>query len=133
MPTPSKTLIDLENKFWQSIVDQDTDVALELLNEPSLMVSSQGAMQFDHRAYRNMAEKGSMVLKSFELSDMQVVFPNESTALLTYHVKQEMAPRGKNDGAVQEMNDTSTWIKVGNAWQCVMHTETPAGDKPPKH
>ena len=27
MPTPSKTLIDLETKFWQSMVDQDTDTA----------------------------------------------------------------------------------------------------------
>jgi len=127
MPTPSKTLIDLEKKFWQSIVDEETDVALELLNEPSLMVSAHGAMKFDHAAYRKMAENGSMVLKSYELSDMEVVFPNESTALLTYHVKQEMAPRGKDGGAVQEMNDTSTWIKVGDDWQCVMHTETPAG------
>ena len=34
MPSPSKTLIDLETKFWQSMVDQDTDAALELLSEP---------------------------------------------------------------------------------------------------
>ena len=26
----------------------------------------------------------------------------------------------------EEMNDTSTWVKDGNAWKCVMHTETPA-------
>jgi hypothetical protein len=129
MPSPSKTLIELETKFWQSIVDQDTDAALELLSEPSLMVSAHGAMKFDHQAYRSMAEKGAMVLKAFEFSDMQVVFPNDSTALLTYHVKQKMAPRGKSDGAVQEMNDTSTWIKVGDDWQCVMHTETPAGEQ----
>jgi hypothetical protein len=30
---------------------------------------------------------------------------------------------------VQEMNDTSTWIKEGSSWRCVMHTETPAGDE----
>jgi hypothetical protein len=80
-----------------------------------------------------MAEKGSMVLKSFELSDMQVVFPNDSTAVLTYHVKQKVTPRGKSDAAVQEMNDTSTWIKAGDSWQCVMHTETPAGSEPARH
>lgn len=129
MPNPRQTLIELEKKFWQSIVDEDTDMAFELLNEPSLLVNAHGAMKFDHESYRNMAEKGSMVLKSFELSDVQVVFPNESTALLTYHVKQEMAPRGKDGGPVQEMNDTSTWIKVGDDWQCVMHTETPASEQ----
>ena len=68
MSTPSKTLIDLENKFWQSMVDQDTDTALQLLNNPALMVSSQGAMKFDHAGYRKMAELGSMVVTSFELS-----------------------------------------------------------------
>jgi ketosteroid isomerase-like protein len=127
MPTPSKTLIDLENKFWQSIVDQDTDTALELLSEPALMVSSHGAMKFDHAGYRKMAEQGTMVLTNYKLSDMNVVFPNDSTAILTYHVKQEVETRGNGKNAVQEMNDTSTWVKSGDRWQCVMHTETPAG------
>ena len=126
MPTPSKTLIDLETKFWQSMVDQDTDTALELLSEPALMVSSHGAMKFDHASYRKMAEKGPMVLQSFELSEMNVVFPNDSTAVLTYHVKQKMAKRGDSQGALQEMNDSSTWIKQNDRWQCVMHTESPA-------
>jgi ketosteroid isomerase-like protein len=126
MPTPSKTLIDLENKFWQALADEDADAAIELLTEPAVMVSSHGAMKFDHAGYRKMAEKGPMVLKSYELSDMNVVFPNDSTAVLTYHVKQKMAKRGDSHGALQEMNDTSTWIKSGDRWQCVMHTETPA-------
>jgi hypothetical protein len=126
MPTPRSTLIELETRFWQSLVDQDTDAALEILSEPAVMVSGHGAMKFDHEGYRRMAEKGPTVLKSFEFSNMEVVFPNASTAVLTYHVKQGVAPRGKNDGTVQEMNDSSTWIKVGDEWQCVMHTETPA-------
>lgn len=127
MPTSSKTLIDLETKFWQSMVNQDTDTALEMLTEPALMVSSHGAMKFDHAGYRKMAEQGSMVLTSFELSDMEVVFPNDTTAVLTYHVKQAVAPRGKGEPTEQEMNDTSTWIQDGTGWRCVMHTETPAG------
>jgi hypothetical protein len=52
---------------------------------------------------------------------------------LTYEVKQEIATRGKDESTVQEMHDTSTWIKDGNRWQCVMHTETPAGGKQPAH
>ena len=133
MPTPNKTLIDLETKFWQSMVNQDTDTALEMLSEPALMVSSHGAMKFDHAGYRKMAEKGSMVLTSFELSDVEVVFPNETTAVLTYHVKQGVAPRGKGESTAQEMNDTSTWVQNGKRWQCVMHTETPAEAKQAAH
>ena len=126
MPNPTETLTKLEHKFWQSMVNQDTDAALEMLSEPALMVSSHGSMKFDHAGYRKMAEQGPMVLASFELSDLDVVFPNDTTAILTYRVKQAMAPRGKSEKKVQEMNDTSTWIQTGQRWQCVMHTETPA-------
>ena len=115
-----------ETRFWQSLVEQDSDTAIQLLAEPSLMISSHGAMQFDHAGYGKMTEQGSMVLRSFELSNMQVMFPNESTAVLTYHVKQHMAPRDQSDGTTQEMNDSSTWIREGKFWKCVMHTETPA-------
>lgn len=130
MPTPSKTLIDLETRFWQSMVDQDTDSALEMLSEPALMVSTHGAMKFDHAGYRKMADKGTMIVTSYEFSDMEVVFPNDSTAVLLYRVKQEVTPRERSEGKpeVQEMNDTSTWIKSGDRWQCVMHTETPAAN-----
>ncbi len=121
-----ETLIELEKRFWQSLVEQDSETAIQLLSEPALMVSEHGAMQFDHAGYRKMSEHGSMVLRSFELSNMQVMFPNETTAVLTYHVRQEMAPRDASEVTTQEMNDSSTWIREGTFWKCVMHTETPA-------
>jgi hypothetical protein len=125
MQAPSKTLIDLENRFWKTLVDEDTDTALAMLDEPALMVSSHGAMKFDHAGYRQMAEKGSMVLKSYQLSDMQVIFPIEDTAILTYRVKQAMAKRGQSETVTEEVADTSTWVRKNGQWQCVMHTETP--------
>jgi hypothetical protein len=126
MQTSSKTLIDLEKRFWQSMVDQDAETAIEMLSEPALMVSTQGAFKFDHDTYRKMADEGPKVLTSYELSNVDVVFPNESTAVITYRVKQGLSPRGDGKATVEEMNDTSTWIKDGDRWQCVMHTETPA-------
>ena len=133
MTTPTDTLIELENKFWQAIVDQDSDAATQMLCEPSLMVSAHGALKFDHAEYRKMAEQGSMVLTGFELRDLDVLFPNAATAIVTYKVKQSMATRGGKNGTVLEMNDTSTWIKTGDRWRCVMHTETPIGAKRPSH
>lgn len=126
MQSQANTLIDLERKFWQSMVDNDTDTALEMLCEPSLMVSAHGAMKFGHAKYRKMAEQGSLVLNSYELSNMEVVFPNEDTAVLTYRVKQQVTPREKGGRAeTQNMHDSSTWIKTLDGWKCVMHTETP--------
>lgn len=127
-----KTIVDKETRFWQSMVDQDTDTALSLLCEPAVMVSSHGAMKFDHAGYRKMAEQGTMILTAFELGDIEVVFPNDATAVMMYHVKQTMAYRGKTGSVTQEMTDTSTWVKDGRNWLCVMHTETPSEAKPPK-
>jgi hypothetical protein len=132
MPHPN-ALIDLEKKFWQSLVDQDADTAVSLLVQPALMVSANGAMRFDHETYRRMAEQGPVVLTSFELDDVEVTFPNDTTAIVTYRVKQVMAPRGQKDGEMQEMNDTSTWIMTADGWRCAMHTETPAERKVATH
>ncbi len=83
MTTQAKTLIDLETKFWQSMVDQDTDAALQVLHDPAMMATAHGAMKFDHAGYRKMAEQGSMVTTAFALSDVEVMFPKEATAILT--------------------------------------------------
>ena len=136
MTTFAKTLIDLETKFWQSMVDQDTDAALQLLHEPAMMASSHGAMKFDHAGYRKMAEQGSMVVTSFALSDVEVVFPSETTAVMTYRVKQTVASReGGKSGkdTIQDMSDTSTWVYVDKRWQCVVHTESQMEAKPATH
>ena len=125
MRTTDKQIVELEKKFWQSMVDQDTDAALAVLHEPALMVSSHGAMKFDHNGYRQMAEHGSMIVKGFEISDVQVVAPNDDTAILTYRVKQKVAERKSSKVTEEEMNDSSTWIQTGDGWKCVMHTESP--------
>jgi hypothetical protein len=133
MDAPSKILIGLEKKFWQSMVDQDTDSALDMLEEPALMISPQGTIKFDHVGYRKMAEQGSMVLTSFELTDVETAFPNDTTAILTYRVKQEVTGRQDGKSTVQIMNDTSTWVATPDGWKCVMHTETPVVSKAEAH
>ena len=131
MSIATQTLIDLEKKFWQSMVDQDADTAIEMLSEPALMVSPHGAMKFDHAGYRRMAEQGPMVVTDYALSDVEVLMPTDATAILTYRVRQTVAPRdaGKAPGqhaTTQDMLDSSTWVRDGQGWRCVMHTETPA-------
>jgi hypothetical protein len=130
MATLRDTVIDLEKRFWQSMVDNDTDTALDLLTEPSTLVSSYGTMKFDHASYRQMAESGDYVLKSFELSDVEVTFPTEDTAIATYRVKQASTRRGDSNLTTEEMADSSTWIRKNGEWRCAVHTETPLKGKP---
>ncbi len=132
MTTQAKTLIDLETKFWQSMVDQDTDAALQVLHDPAMMATAHGAMKFDHAGYRKMAEQGSMVTTAFALSDVEVMFPKEATAILTYRVKQTVGARDDGKSTTQDMSDTSTWVYLQKRWQCVLHTESPMEAKPAK-
>ena len=124
MATPRDAVIDLEKRFWQSMVDGDTDTALDMLAEPSMLVSSYGTMKVDHAAYRRMAESGDMQVKSFEMSDVDVLFPTADTAVATYRVRQVIQQRGDSKATTQEMADSSTWVRGEEGWRCVMHTET---------
>lgn len=125
MPATDQQIIDLETRFWQSMVDDDTATAESLMTEPSMLVSGHGAMRFGRADYRRMAKQAPMVVKSFAFSDMQVAFPSEDTAVLSYHVKQGIAPRGTGQVVQQDMLDTSTWVRTPDGWQCALHTETP--------
>jgi len=118
-------LIDLEKRFWKSMVDEQTEVALKMLAEPSFMVSPHGAMKFDHASYRQMAEHGQMVIKRYELGEIDATFIGAGAAILSYKVRQFVALRGKSEETEQYMADTSTWVKVNGSWKCAMHTETP--------
>ncbi|MGC4061343.1 MAG: nuclear transport factor 2 family protein [Aquabacterium sp.] len=125
MQTNRNDIINLEKKFWQSMIDEDTDLSLSMLDEPSVMVSTHGTMQFDHRQFRQMAEQGTMTIQSFELSDLNVVFPTDDSAVLTYKVKQSLIERSTSRQIKQEMADSSVWMHKDGKWLCVMHTETP--------
>jgi hypothetical protein len=129
MQTDRNELVALEKRFWQSMVDEDVETAISMLDEPALLVSSYGTMQFDHDGYRQMAEQGSMVIKAFELSDIKVVFPTDETAVLTYRVDQSISQRGTSEETRQQMADSSVWTRKDGSWRCVMHTETPVDQR----
>ena len=74
-----------------------------------------------------------MVVTSFALRDVEVMFPSETTAVLTYRVKQSVGVRRGGHSTTQEMSDTSTWVNLSNRWQCVLHTESPMETTLAKH
>ena len=120
---PSRQQIEqLENAFWQSMVDNQPEVATGLLADTALMVSGHGAMSFDHAGYTRMANDPSHRLVSFELSDMDVLFTGDDLAIATYKVDQQVEYEGKP--MQRQAVDSSTWIRRGDAWKCVAHTES---------
>jgi ketosteroid isomerase-like protein len=117
----------LEHLFWKSIVDRDSEAAIAILCEPALMVSSHGAMKFDHAGYRKMAEDSSYRLLEYTISNMQVLCPTPDTAIATYNVRQVTEAKGKK--MEMDVTDSSTWVKVDGKWRCAIHTESPTTAK----
>ena len=124
----SATIERLETEFWQSMVDKDADKAATMIADDSLVVGPEGAMRIGPEEYKRMTEEGQWELDRFELSDVNVVFPNEDTGIIAYKVHQTGTMRG------QEMDlncaDSSTWVREGGDWKCALHTETILGQMP---
>jgi hypothetical protein len=114
----------LEKAFWQSMVDGEPEVAVEMLTEPALMVSSHGASKFDHAGYTKMARDDRYKLLDYAISGMEIIFPKPDVAVASYRVAQTMEMEGKT--VANDVFDTSTWVKVDDQWRCVMHTESEA-------
>ena len=127
----SATIERLETEFWQSMVDKDADKAMTMIADDSLVVGPEGAMRIGPEEYKRMTEEGQWELDRFELSDVNVVFPNEDTGIIAYKVHQTGTMRG------QEMDlncaDSSTWVRDGDEWKCALHTETIIGEMPLKN
>ncbi len=128
MQDASREIEKLEHAFWSSLVDRDVDAATGLLAPQALMVSSRGAMQFDPPQYAKMLQDPKHGLLDYTLSDMAVLFPTEDIAIITYRAKQTMQMDGKQ--LEQDVVDSSTWVKLDDAWKCVAHTEVEAKPKP---
>ena len=124
----SATIERLEKDFWQSMVDQDADKAMTMIADECLITGPQGTMRSDPADYKRMTEQGEWEVDQFEFSDVQVIFPQEDTAIIAYNVHQT----GSMKGQEMDLNcaDSSTWVRDGDEWKCALHTETIIGQMP---
>jgi ketosteroid isomerase-like protein len=122
MATNAQTIVDLETRFWQALVDKDAKLAKTMIANDCLITGPMGAMKVDPDKYESMAEDGKWRLDSFKFSDLNVIFPADDTAIVAYKVHQ----KGEMGGEAMDMQcaDSTTWVRDGEAWKCALHTET---------
>jgi ketosteroid isomerase-like protein len=120
--TEKQTIIDLEKKFWDTMVSKDADAATDMMAKTSIVTGPQGVAQISRGDFNKMMEEGKWTLESYKFSDVQVIFPNRDTAVIAYRVRQKGTMGGKPYD--MEAADASTWTKSGEEWLCVMHSET---------
>ena len=122
MTDNTTTILKLESTFWQSMVDKDADKAMTMIADECLITGPMGTLRSDPEDYRRMTEQGDWELDRFEFSDVQVIFPQDETAIIAYKVHQT----GMMKGEKMDLNcaDSTTWVRDGDEWKCALHTET---------
>ncbi|HKX78142.1 MAG TPA: nuclear transport factor 2 family protein [Novosphingobium sp.] len=121
----------LETRFWQSMVDKDAETAMTMMAEDGVVAGPAGVMRIDPKTYGDMTREGQWSLKTFELEDVEVVFPTDEVAVIAYKVHQTGNMKGESMDL--KCADTSTWVRHDGEWKVSAHTETILGHMPLKN
>jgi hypothetical protein len=121
-----QTIIDLEKKFWDTMKTQDAETATGMMAPESIVIGPQGVSKISKGDFAKMMEDAKWALEDYKFSDVQVLFPDDDTAVIGYRVHQKGTMNGKAYDL--EAADSSTWLRNGANWQCVLHTETAIGN-----
>jgi len=105
-----------EKAAWQSFKDKKTDEFTKLLSTDFMAVYADG-IQTKQQEIDSM-KKWDM--KSFALSDFNLVMTDASTALVTYQVKVEATVEGKDASGIY--NAGSIWQMKNGEWHPIFHT-----------
>jgi hypothetical protein len=126
--TDEQKIIDLEKKFWRTMVDKDIEGSVAMLAGESIVAGSQGTARLTHDDYRGMAKQGDSLwqLKSFQLDDLKVTVPSDDVAVIAYTVTEEMEVEG--EPVTLKAADATTWIRQDGEWLAALHTESVLGD-----
>jgi len=119
-------VIELETKFWQTMIDKDVDTAVSLLAEPSIVTGATGAASIDKASFKKMMAGGKWDLHEFKFDDIQFNTPAPNVAVIGYKVTEKLTVDGKKQTLTAA--DASVWIKQGDKWLCSLHTESVLGD-----
>jgi hypothetical protein len=119
-------ILDLENQFWQSMIDKDAEAGVRLTADPCIVAGAQGVSRIDSKTFAKMVEHGTWILHDYEFSDVKVERVTDDVAVIAYKVRENLTVDGKK--LTLEAADASTWVRDGDGWKCALHTESVLGD-----
>lgn len=124
--TDRQEIIDLENRFWRTMIDKDVETATAMMADKSIVTGAQGAASIDNQSFARMMSEGKWSLESYTFSDIQVEFPAPDVAVIGYKVEENLMLDG--EPLTMEAADASTWVRQDGKWLCALHTESVLGD-----
>ncbi len=120
-----EAIISKEKAAWQAFKDKKTDDFKKLLSPDLVSVYADGR----HNLQQEVNSMSKTDMKSFDLGDFNVVFPNPNTAIVTYNAKIEATADGKDVSGTYNVG--SVWHTVNGQWIGIFHTDMKAAPPPP--
>jgi hypothetical protein len=112
-----ETIISKEKAAWQAYKDKKADEFKKLLSTDLVTVYADGM----HSLQQELDGMSKSDVKSFDLSDFNVVFPDQDTAIITYKAKIEATSNGKDVSG--SYNVGSVWHMANGQWIGIFHTD----------
>jgi len=116
-----KIIIATEKKLWEAWKNRNIKLFKATLSSDSVMIGDRGVA---NRADALKALEEPCEVKSYELSDLKVLFLNSSAALLTYKSTQDATCGGQPVPAT--VWSSSAYVLRGGKWLVASHQETTA-------
>ena len=111
-------IISKEKAAWQAFKDKKADEFKKLLSPELVTVYADGM----HSLQQEVDAMSKTDMKSFDLSEFNVVFPNKKTAIITYKAKIEATAEGKDVSGTYNVG--SVWHTANGEWVGIFHTDS---------
>ncbi len=118
--SPDKALEAKENTVWQAFKDKNADEFKKVVSSHMMAVYSDGIYDMQ----KEVDGMAKTEMKSFALSDFNVVMTDADTALVTYKAKVETSVDGKDNSG--DYNCGTVWQMKKGEWHAVFHSDMKA-------
>jgi hypothetical protein len=119
-------LTELEEMYWGALRDQDSEAAVQMTADTTIIAGAQGVSSIDKSTFVSMMNDQTWRLDDFELMDVNVQQVQDDVAVVAYRVREDLTVDG--EPLTLEAADTSTWVRSNDGWRCAVHTESLIGD-----
>ena len=116
--SPDKdALIAKEKSVWQSYKEKNPDAFQKLVTPDVVAIYADGMMNLKSE----LESMSKTEMKSFSLTDFNVVMPDADTAIITYKADVETSTEGKDNSG--NYNCGSVWHMKNGEWKAVFHAD----------
>ena len=124
-PDNKETIISGEKAAWQAFKDKKPDDFKKLVSSDLVAVYADGT----YNMQKELDAMAKTDVKSFDLSDFNVSFPDHNTAIVTYKANMDATLEGKDISG--SYNVGSVWHLVNGKWTAIFHADSKVASPPP--